>query len=185
VTEDADLGIRLARLGYVTQLLDSTTWEEAPTTWRQWKPQRTRWLKGWYQTYFVHTRSLRALHRDLGAWQAMGFHVFLGGIVLSTLIHPIFYLLLLWSSLAGDALAIPDIFGGLWVIALGNLVLGYVTAIAVGILSARRRGHRLIGSALQMPLCWLLVSLAAYRALWQLVRDPFLWEKTAHGRQAP
>ncbi len=56
VTEDADLGIRLARNGWHVGVLSSTTWEEAPPTFRIWKGQRTRWLKGWMQTYLVHMR---------------------------------------------------------------------------------------------------------------------------------
>lgn len=51
VTEDADLGIRLARRGWKVDILDSTTWEEAPRQWPGWLSQRTRWLKGWIQTY--------------------------------------------------------------------------------------------------------------------------------------
>ena len=66
VTEDADLGIRLARQGYRTGVLGSTTWEEAPPVFGIWIKQRTRWLKGWMQTYLVHTRDLRRLNRDLG-----------------------------------------------------------------------------------------------------------------------
>jgi glycosyltransferase XagB len=182
VTEDADLGIRLARLGYVTQVLDSTTWEEAPTTWAQWLPQRTRWLKGWYQTYLVHTRQPSRLLGDLGLWQTLGFHVFLGGLILSTLMHPVFYLLVAWTWLFGDTLAVPELFGGrwLWLLTGGNLCLGYFSAIAVGVIAARRRGHGLVLAALQMPVAWLLISVAAYRALWQLWRDPYLWEKTTH-----
>ena len=49
VTEDADLGLRLARRGLRMAMLDSTTWEEAPNTWRVWQQQRTRWHKGWMQ----------------------------------------------------------------------------------------------------------------------------------------
>jgi cellulose synthase/poly-beta-1,6-N-acetylglucosamine synthase-like glycosyltransferase len=51
VTEDADLGIRLARAGWHVGVLNSTTWEEAPPTFRIWKGQRTRWLKGWMQPH--------------------------------------------------------------------------------------------------------------------------------------
>ena len=60
VTEDADLGIRLHRLGWQTGVIASTTYEEAPQRWSVWLPQRTRWLKGWMQTYLVHTRRLDA-----------------------------------------------------------------------------------------------------------------------------
>ena len=47
VTEDADLGMRLARLGYRCGVIESTTFEEAPATTRRWLGQRSRWLKGW------------------------------------------------------------------------------------------------------------------------------------------
>ncbi len=50
VTEDADLGICLARANYHVEILRSTTWEEAPATFAIWLRQRTRWLKGWIQT---------------------------------------------------------------------------------------------------------------------------------------
>jgi glycosyltransferase XagB len=186
VTEDADLGIRLARLGYSTAIVDSTTWEEAPVTWRQWLPQRTRWLKGWYQTYLVHNRRPRQLLRDLGWYKLLGFHMFLGGVILSTLIHPLFYLLLLLHMLGGDMFALPVLVQApmIWVASMLTLGLGYGSAIAVGVIAGRRRGHGLGRAALFMPLYWLLVSVAAYRALWQLWRDPFLWEKTRHGATA-
>jgi hypothetical protein len=58
--------------------------------------------------------------------------------------------------------------------------LGYVSAMLVGWLAVRRRHPTLAGSVSTMPITWLLVSFAAYRALWQYVRAPFLWEKTTH-----
>lgn len=184
VTEDADLGIRLARLGYTTEILDSTTWEEAPVTFAQWLPQRTRWLKGWYQTYLVHNRRPRRLLADLGVRQMLGFQVFLGGIILSTLVHPFVYVLLALTLFGHDGVVPPALIEGpaLWIASMVTLGVGYGSAIAVGVIAGRRRGHGLAWSALFMPLYWLLVSLAAYRALWQLWRDPFLWEKTKHGK---
>ncbi len=184
VTEDADLGVRLARQGFTTEVLASTTWEEAPVSFGQWLPQRTRWLKGWYQTYFVHTRRPWLLLRQLGIARGLGFHVFLGGLLLSTLMHPLFYLFVGLHLVAPAGLEIPDVFGGhiMWFASGGTLLFGFLTSIAVGVLAARRRGHGLFWAAVQSPLCWLLISAASYRALWQLWRQPFLWEKTAHGK---
>jgi hypothetical protein len=108
----------------------------------------------------------------------------MGGLVLSALVHPLFYLLLAWHALAGELLAPADSLAGaaLWTIAWINLVAGYLMSICVGAWSALRRGQpRLALSALFMPLCWLLVSAAAYRALWQLARNPYFWDKTEHG----
>ena len=183
VTEDADLGIRIARLGRSTAMIGSTTWEEAPATLGQWLRQRTRWLKGWMQTYLVHTRKPSDLRRELGLSRTLGFHLYLGGLILSSLVHPVFYLALLvdWAFALRSS-AFDDSIGPIvGAIALANLVLGYLAAIVVGVVSVRRRGHRLTLSALFMPLYWLLISVAAYRALWQLYQDPHLWEKTPHG----
>jgi len=184
VTEDADLGFRLARQGWRTTVLASTTWEEAPVGFGQWLGQRSRWLKGWMQTYLVHTRRPWRLGAELGVRGALGFHAVMGGLVLSALVHPLFYVLLAWHALSGELFAPADTFAGaaLWTIAWVNLAAGYLMSIWVGAWSALRRGQpRLALSALLMPLCWLLVSAAAYRALWQLARDPYFWEKTEHG----
>ena len=56
VTEDCDLGIRLARQGQSTEVLDSTTWEEANSNYGNWVRQRSRWIKGYFQSHLVHTR---------------------------------------------------------------------------------------------------------------------------------
>jgi cellulose synthase/poly-beta-1,6-N-acetylglucosamine synthase-like glycosyltransferase len=184
VTEDADLGFRLARRGWRTAVLDSTTWEEAPVSFARWFRQRTRWLKGWMQTYLVHTRRPWRLGAELGWRGTLGFHALMGGLVMSALVHPLFYLLLLYHAVSGQLFSPAGTAADatLWTIAWCNLGAGYFISIVVGALSAWRRGQPgLTLSALVMPLCWLLVSAAAYRALWQLAADPYLWEKTEHG----
>jgi len=188
VTEDADLGFRLARQGWRTAVLASTTWEEAPVSFGQWFRQRTRWLKGWMQTYLVHTRQPWRLTAELGLRGTLGFHALMGGLVLSALVHPLFYVLLGYHALSGQLFAPAATLAGaaFWTIAWINLAAGYLMSILVGALSAWRRGQPgLALSALLMPLCWLLVSAAAYRALYQLATDPYLWEKTAHGTRSP
>jgi cellulose synthase/poly-beta-1,6-N-acetylglucosamine synthase-like glycosyltransferase len=183
VTEDADLGIRLAREGWHVGVLSSTTWEEAPPTFRVWKGQRTRWLKGWMQTYLVHMRRPGQLWRELGARRFIGFQVLMGGMILSSLVHPWFYVLLALDAWQGRFLAVPDGAFGQWLFAIGivNFVAGYVSAIVVGTIAAMRRGWpRLAMSALFMPVYWIAISFAAYRALGQLITAPFHWEKTEH-----
>lgn len=184
VTEDADLGIRLARSGFKTKVIASTTWEEAPTTFKVWLPQRTRWLKGWMQTWLVHTRERGALRRELGLVGTAGFHAVMGGLLLSALVQPLFFALVVYQAWAGtlfDPAQQPLEIAMVW-ISWGNLAVGYVMSMLVGMISVWRRGRiGLILHALMMPLYWLLISLAAYRALYQLVRAPFVWEKTPHG----
>jgi cellulose synthase/poly-beta-1,6-N-acetylglucosamine synthase-like glycosyltransferase len=183
VTEDADLGIRLARAGWHVGVLSSTTWEEAPPNLRIWKGQRTRWLKGWMQTYLVHMRRPRRLWRELGARRFMGLQVLMGGMLLSALVHPWFYLLIGFELWQGELLALPDSQFGQWLLGIGifNLVSGYASAIALGIAAALRRGQpALAAHALMMPAYWLAISYAAHRALWDLVWAPYPWEKNEH-----
>ena len=182
VTEDADLGIRLARNGWQVGVLNSTTWEEAPSTFRSWLSQRTRWLKGWMQTYLVHTREpLRAAH-ELGLVRFVGMHILMGGLLLSALVHPWFYVLIAFDMaygvLSAAEYALPHVF---WWIGAFNLVAGYVTGVALGSIAVMRRRHRRLAvSAFFMPIYWLLISIAAYRALIQLISEPYRWEKTEH-----
>src|SRR6478672_5366583 len=56
VTEDADLGFRLWTRGWRLGVISRPTWETPPGGLDNWLPQRTRWLKGYMQTWGVHTR---------------------------------------------------------------------------------------------------------------------------------
>ena len=183
VTEDADLGIRLARLGYTIGTLPSTTWEESPPDLGNWWRQRTRWLKGWMQTYLVHTRRPLRLYRELGAWRHLGLHVLMGAMLLSVLAYPFGLALLGLAIWNGRFLADPasDLERWLWWTSAANVGLGFATAMLLAALAARRRGWRWLAPwTLAMPLYWLFISAAGYRALWQLARQPYLWEKTRH-----
>lgn len=178
VTEDADLGYRLARLGYRIALVDAGTDEEAPVTSRIWFDQRTRWLKGWMQTLFVHARSPRALIADLGWWQSIGFFVTFGGMVLSALVHP---WALVWISMSPPGFSDKPS-SMLQLISAFNLVVGYGSGIALSALVAWKRGaHALMMSALLIPIYWLMISAAAYNAIYEYVRRPYHWQKTPHG----
>lgn len=183
VTEDADLGIRLARFGMKVGVLDSTTWEEAPPTYGIWQGQRTRWLKGWMQTYLVHMRAPRRLLAELGWWPFIGFQILMGSMIASALVHPWFYVLLAVDVGSGSALAWPTggLAEGFWWLAVANLVLGYATAVLVGGVAVwRRKRSWLLPAVLLVPAYWLLISWSAYRAVYELAVAPFHWEKTRH-----
>ena len=188
VTEDADLGICLARADYRVAILSSTTWEEAPENYSIWLRQRTRWLKGWMQTYLIHMRQPRRLLHELGGRGFIGLQVFMGGVLLSVLVHPWFYVLALldlWSGVIFHS-AVSTTGEALWWIGVFNLIAGYFAGVALGIAAVRARGwHHLALSGLWMPVYWLLISGAAYRALWQLAHAPFYWEKTEHRARTP
>lgn len=184
VTEDADLGIRLARRGYRCAAFDSDTFEEAPHSVRAWRAQRTRWFKGWIVTWLVHLRAPRRLWRDLGPVGFFGVQAVITGMFVSALAHPVVPAALMAYLAFGDfgalALAAASLNGAI-------LVAGYGTAMALGMAAVATR-PRLARSIPLMPIYWLLQAWAALAAIVELVRRPFHWAKTEHGlarRRAP
>jgi len=181
VTEDADLGIRLHRLGYRCAALPSATYEEAPARFGPWLRQRTRWYKGWMQTWLVHMRRPFRLARDLTPFGMVAFQLSLACNVLAALVHPLCMAGLCYSLFAAAPLQVFQTMDAAPVFA-ATLLSGYVSTIALDVIGLRRR--RLLAYAwvlLLMPLHWFLLSLAAWRALFQLLYDPQRWEKTEHG----
>ena len=186
VTEDADLGLRLARLGWRTGVLPRVgTLEEACTTYRDWRNQRARWIKGWLQTLLVHQRAPRQLLREVGWRGLVSLYALLGAGVFASLAHPLFLAImtgmLLWHF--GQAVAEP--FGVLWMCIFSAVVfiVGYVGAICCAFSGLRRtRQEHLLPWLLLLPVYWLLISTAAWLALWDFIRRPHHWRKTAHGR---
>jgi cellulose synthase/poly-beta-1,6-N-acetylglucosamine synthase-like glycosyltransferase len=182
VTEDADLGVRLSRLGYRSAVLPSATYEEAPARFSSWLRQRTRWYKGWMQTWLVHMRRPRRLLKDLGLGGALAFQLLLAGNVLSALVHPLFtaafcYLLVVKSPLD----VIRDLDGALPIYA-ATLLGGYASTVIPDWKGLARRGLLRHAWILALtPIYWFLLSWAAWRALFQLLSDPTRWEKTEHG----
>jgi hypothetical protein len=184
VTEDADLGMRLHRAGYRVETLDSTTYEEACCQSMPWVKQRTRWLKGWMQTFGVHMRAPAATLRETGLAGFLAFQAYFAGIIVSSLAHPLFYVLLAWDAIEGTLLkaGVTLCDNVVLAIAIVNFIGGYAVNLALGAMSLRGAGHRgLWPHVILLPLYWLYVSAAAYRAVWQLIRAPFYWEKTEHG----
>lgn len=183
VTEDADLGIRAAALGFRVGIIPSTTYEEASSRLGQWIPQRTRWIKRYMQTAVVHTRRPWRSARNAGWRGSLTLGGLIAGSPLTFLAVPIVWAVFV-ASLFGVGLALP------WPhvtepLALANFVVGNLALIAFQAASvARRKLWSLIPFALLAPLYWLLHSYAAYRALWQLVFAPSKWEKTPHGFSA-
>ena len=180
VTEDADLGIRLYRHGFKSKMLASTTYEEACSSFSSWLNQRTRWLKGWMQTYIVHMRSPLRLWQQLGTWRFIGFQAIFGAPVLSFLVHPFFLGFLIFTTPFDQQ---PQSVGmaGLWSISMFNLASGYLSSMLLGFFALRRRRYgQLVKSLFFIPLYWMAISFAAYCALFQLLVRPFYWEKTQH-----
>lgn len=182
VTEDADLGLRLARLGYRCEVLNSTTFEEANCRLGNWLHQRARWLKGWMQTWLVIMGSPVSAWRSMGTQGFLAAQVMMAGMIGSALLHPVFLVMLLHDQV----FAAPEVYSEAEqlhrTIALLVLAAGYASAILAGLRALHiRRLHPLMPSVMTMPVYWLLISAGGWLALWQLVRAPFHWNKTRHG----
>jgi len=182
VTEDCDLGMRLARDGYETRMLGSTTWEEACSDLGFWIRQRSRWTKGYIQSYLVTLRHPFRLTRKVGFGRALGFTLMVAGTPLCLLINPLYWgLTLLWFIFRLQGMDIffpfPIILWGLVCLFAGNFVFIYATLLA-----AFRRGYfDLVKYGLLVPFYWLLMSVGAWKGFIQIITRPNYWEKTRHG----
>lgn len=183
VAEDADLGLRLHRLGYYCGAITAETFEDAPTTPRAWIAQRSRWIKGWLQTSLVALREPGRLRDELGL---LGFAVFIGnigGVILSSLLHPLLFVALAMTitmHVHGEAEMgeLQQILSGLDIV---NILASYWVFMRLGISRMREdEKTRMRWSVLHLPLYWLMLSYAAWKAFWELHRTPYLWRKTDH-----
>ena len=184
VTEDADLGTRLCRLGYRIGMLGLPTLEDAPTRLGQWLPQRTRWFKGWMQTWLVHMRRPSRFLAEAGAGNMLHFQILTLGMVFSALVYPLMLMEIVWISMliasgAGQTMSAYQL--SIFVIDFANVALGHLGFILLGAKSlGKAQGWRTLRVTLGLPLYWTLLSLAAWRAAWQLGFKPHFWEKTEH-----
>ena len=181
VTEDADLGIRLHKAGYRTAIVDSTTLEEANSELKNWIRQRSRWIKGYLQTYLVHMRHPFKLFRASGFSGFVSFQMLVGGTFVF-LLNPIFWALttIFFATQAGFIQAVFPTF--VFYLAASMLFVGNFVFLYLNVAGAIQRGlYGLAKYALLTPLYWGLMSVAAWKGAWQLVTNPFYWEKTTHG----
>ncbi|MGO0122491.1 glycosyltransferase [Desulfothermobacter acidiphilus] len=182
MTEDADLGIRAYRRGYRVGVLNSTTYEEANSRVRNWIRQRSRWQKGYLQTFLVHNRHPFTFIRKVGFRGWLTLQVFIGGSVATSAVSPFFWLMFIYW-LVTRSVAIEPLFPGpLLYISLFNLLVGNFLAIYLNMLAVFKRGYyHLTPYALANPAYWVLHAVAAWKAIGQLFTRPFYWEKTVHG----
>jgi cellulose synthase/poly-beta-1,6-N-acetylglucosamine synthase-like glycosyltransferase len=174
VTEDADLGYRFARDGKSGGIIAAPTFEEAPVTFNAWLDQRTRWIKGHVQTWLVLMRNPFRSASEMGLGAFLSMHLVLGLGILASLAHgPIAIVLFVAAVTPFDLLGPAD-----FTLALSGYATAAFAALSAAALSGDLSHAR---AALTMPLYWPLSSIAAYRALWELIRRPHHWAKTTHG----
>lgn len=184
VTEDCDLGIRLFGHGYKTAIIDSTTLEEANSNVANWIRQRSRWIKGYIQTYLVHMRNPIYLIKTQG-WHILMFQLVVGGKIAFMFINPFLWVMTIayfvFRSTVGPA--IESLYpSNIFYMAAVSLVFGnflFLYYYMIGV--AKREQWTLMKYIFLVPLYWLLVSYAACKGLYQLITKPHYWEKTIHG----
>lgn len=183
VTEDADLGIRLARKGYKVGDLPSATLEEAPHTRTAWLKQRTRWLKGWMQTCITHSREPLRAARELGLAGSLGTLTLGFGTVLSALVFPIWLPVAIAHMVDGSLfLPRPRLEALMTAVALLLVPAGLAAIYLPALLGLwRRQWSDLLGYVPLLPFYYAFVSLAAWLAVVELIVAPVRWNKTEHG----
>ncbi|HUD06560.1 MAG TPA: glycosyltransferase [Candidatus Saccharimonadales bacterium] len=185
VTEDADLGIRLAKQGFRTVIMNSFTFEEASSRPKNWFKQRCRWIKGYIQTFFVHTRHLREFKSTIRKPNSQLFQMVVGGKVALMFINPIMLLItILYFSLdATIGATVRGFFPApILYMAVGCILFGNFMYLYYYMLGCAKREHwQIVKIVYLMPFYWLAMSAAAYVAVFELVFRPYYWHKTLHG----
>jgi cellulose synthase/poly-beta-1,6-N-acetylglucosamine synthase-like glycosyltransferase len=182
VTEDADLGLRIFVKGWKTAILDTTTYEEATSRVHNWIRQRSRWVKGYMQTYIQQMRHPIRLFRSM-RWKAfLVFQLFFGSCTIALLLNPFYWVLtVLWFATRmhwiETAFPLPVLYLGTAALFIGNAAC--ILLLLSGTFA--RRNYEDAKWALLAPVYWILMSIASYKALWQLFVRPSYWEKTDHG----
>lgn len=185
VTEDADLGMRLSKKGYRTALINSTTMEEANSDMFNWIKQRSRWIKGYIQTYFVHMRKPQSFFAGQKPHHFFIFQTIVGGKVLSMLINPLMWLMTIayfaFTPYVGDFIKslylTPIFYMAVFSMVIGNFLYMYYYMLG----AAKREQWALVPFALLTPIYWLGMSIAANLAFWEFIFKPHYWHKTQHG----
>lgn len=185
VTEDADLGMRLSKRGFKTAVIDSTTLEEATSGLYVWYKQRTRWIKGYFQTYIVHARSGWKDANKSHLRNQILFHLVIGGKIVAMLVNPIMWILTIsyfvlrgsFGSVLEGLYIAPILYLGTVTLFLGNFLYFYYFMMGI----SRREQWSIIPFTFLTPLYWVMISAAAINALIELIVKPFHWNKTTHG----
>jgi glycosyltransferase XagB len=185
VTEDCDLGLRLAKRGYRTRIVDSTTYEEANSHLGNWYNQRSRWIKGYIQTYFVHMRSPGKFLETGSFKDFVAFQLVVGTKILSMFVNPLMWAITIFYFIfrAKYGVMIESFFPNtVMYIGVFSLVMGNFLYLYNYMIGCAKRGY---GSVVKyvfiVPLYWLFMSAAAWKAFYEVIVKPHYWAKTRHG----
>jgi cellulose synthase/poly-beta-1,6-N-acetylglucosamine synthase-like glycosyltransferase len=195
VTEDADMGVRLARLGYKVVPIDTITWEEAPPKIYPWIRQRTRWNKGYLYTLGVHLKNPLSLIRDVG----FGSTLFLVYQLFSPIAYFVsipgwFFFVSFWLNYFGILSTMPlagwiqeayESNSVIFYLSLLTFIFGVIYTPIMAQEALFRQGDRYalkkVKYAYLMPFYMYLQCIPATIAIFELLFRPKVWHKTYHG----
>lgn len=185
VTEDADLGMRLVKKGYTTAMIDSVTLEEANSSLSNWFWQRSRWIKGYMQTYLVHMRNPNDFVNKRGKLHLITFQLIIGGKIMSMFINPLMWIITISYFVMRATIGpfietffpMPILYMGIFSLVLGNFLYLYYYMLGC----IKHEHDTLVKYVFFVPFYWLAMSMAAWVALYKLVTAPHHWSKTKHG----
>lgn len=170
VTEDAELGLRLAQIGYKTRMIDSETLEESPIAVFAWIKQRARWIKGYMQTYIVHLKNIKSLYKHTGFKGILLLNLFVGSAAFIFFTTPFLLLSLILTKVLNELF-------------LYYFVVVYVTNLILLVIAVKQQKMPFYFYIVLIffPFYSLLRSIAAFLALWEFILYPERWNKTQHG----
>ncbi len=184
VTEDADLGVRLFKAGYKTAILDSTTYEEANSKVGNWLRQRSRWIKGYMQTFLVHNRDIHKFAKNQKI-HALLFQLIIGGKIIFVMLNPFMWFTTIayfvFRPVVGPT--IEQFYPGIifymaaFCLIAGNFLYLYYYMIGV----VKQGKYSIVKFIFGVPFYWFMISTAFWIAAYQLIFKPHYWEKTVHG----
>ncbi len=170
VTEDLDLGIRICLNGYQSVILESYTLEEAILTIPAWLRQRSRWIKGFIQSYIVFCYNRRKF--NLSIKQMLVIDIFVGFSSLNFLI-PIHFCLI-----GQNGIFIKEFLG---INAILSLLYLIFSAALIATRSINKSNLKYLVLVFLFPFYFILHTVASYMVVFDLIWRPFSWNKTMHG----
>jgi cellulose synthase/poly-beta-1,6-N-acetylglucosamine synthase-like glycosyltransferase len=171
VTEDAELGIRISMYGYKMGIIDSYTEEEAPVEVKTWVKQRSRWIKGYWQTFFTFCK----VQQKYKLKDILSVYLYIGFGTYAFLFQPFLIIMLFFNK----TYYLKNLF---FIGYLSLLAFVLPTAIygACKVFYKKISIYKILFISILYPFYFFLHSLASLIAVYELCTLPFFWHKTTH-----
>lgn len=164
VTEDAELSIRIYSNNYKIKMLDSLTLEESPIEMIAFIKQRSRWIKGFLQTFFCYVCNYQ--YKKFNIYQVIFIIINLLFFALSLFLGPILIVLSFFLDIA---------------LLKYNLYIFFIYHAIAGLIVSKNNIFNFKYIIFSIPY-YFLHMFAFILAIYDLIKRPFHWRKTEHGK---